>query len=122
VTREQIEKLVADWIPRLGLEHWQVEIDWDKEPEVESSQAEVSWSASYDRAELHFRSNYGEWDLRRAEQIVVHELLHVALRDLNMAGISVIGALEGPAAQIFSDWFDHELEGFVDRLAKALVA
>jgi hypothetical protein len=120
MTQEQIEDLVARWVPRLSLTHWKLTVDWENA--AEDCEAQVDWADSYDEAVLHFAETHTDWTRDKAEHVVVHELVHLIFRDLQAtakAGRTPLGLAARTVAEVA---FEHELEGVVDRVAAALVA
>jgi hypothetical protein len=121
LTRAWVRKVVKLWRNRLGLHEWTLHLDWDTEPE-DGVLARVWKSDDY----LHATIQLGKgWQKRRAvdmEGTLVHELFHVALRDLSRVNDAVFVELEPQAQRIAERAWSHAEEAFVDRHAEALVA
>jgi len=116
-----VEGLVAEWLPRLGLGHWQVTVDWNAfTPEGEA--ARISPADDYDTARLQVSSEWATWTVEWAEWTIVHELLHIAMRDVDLAAYAGFDELSGRASRLVTARYTHEVEGMVDRLAAALIA
>ena len=120
MTKREIERLVSDWQKRLKLEHWSIKVDWSRSPR-EDAYATTHRRIKYDIAEIYFDSEYRTWSKDFAEQLVVHELLHLTTRDLDQ----VIGDLEDllrlESFKLVEKRYDHEIEGVVDRFATIVV-
>lgn len=121
MTRAVIERLVRRWVPRLGLERWRIEFCWDEPCDPEKERAKVVRSCFYDRATLYFASDFGSWSLESAEQTVVHELLHLCLRDVDEVLSDLDGQLQRDAAEMVDRRYRQAMESFVDRLSCRLV-
>jgi hypothetical protein len=121
MTRDFIEECVERWLPRLRLTHWAVKVDWNQLP-PEGDEAECLPLDSYDVATLRFGRDFSKWDARYAEGVVVHELLHLVTRDLQIATDNVQKLLPKAARPLAESVLNHEIEGVVDRIAAVLVA
>jgi hypothetical protein len=120
MTKEHLEELVRSWQSRLGLDAWDVKIDWVK-PAREGTNS-VTWrSDDYDSATIMWDPEFPEWDPLFAEQIVVHELLHLLTRDIDRVVADLEGELHRDVYTQVDRRYEHEVEGLVDRLACRLV-
>ena len=54
------------------------------------------------------------------DQIILHEWMHVAMRDLDQAIEAVEDHLSYPVREVWENRVQHEREGLVDRMATAL--
>lgn len=120
MTREQIEALFRSWAPRLRLGHWTITFDWTK-PSPKGTWAAVTFEDSYDVAIVRVGAEHDTWDPTVGEQVVVHELMHLVMRDAQRAVELTHKLLEPQARRLARVQFDHELEGVVDRMATVLV-
>jgi hypothetical protein len=127
MTREGVDHIVSVWIPRLGLSHWRIEVVWDgrykDDPSFSSFEHAFTWRArDYDEARLYFNQDEMErWDLRRTEEIVVHELLHLVTREVEFVLDQIDGQLRSDAQEIVEISHRHAVEGAVERLACRIV-
>lgn len=120
MTRARLERTVRVWQRRLGLERWDVEINWDEACDEDANAA--TWRSSfYDRATIRWAEEWREWSPRKANEYAVHELLHLHLRDVDV----VIGALEGQlhrdSYSLVDGRYEHEVEGLIERLTYRLI-
>jgi hypothetical protein len=136
VTRKEIESLVALWQKRLGLEGWRIVFVWDSEPESDEEKGEAiaevdAQSVPYRRSHMRFarkveewpREAWGEHGAFTADEVIVHELLHLAQRDCDRAAMDLDdGHLHRDAYEIRNSAYHEARERFVDDLARALVA
>lgn len=118
MTPAALEKRVLLWQKRLtylGVGHWRV-------PKVEivetdEFKARASIPSSYDYVNFAFDTEFLTESPEDIDRVIVHEWIHVAMRDLDEA----IGGAQSwfPEASWhdFDDRVDHERESFVDRLA-----
>jgi hypothetical protein len=121
-TRREVVAAVKLWQRRLRLEHWEIEIDWDQEPPDDAIAA--AWrSTHYELARLRFQSDWPTWSVRYLHQNVVHEMLHLAMRDVDsIADLIPTAGLRRDVDDVLIASYKHHSEGFVDHLARALVA
>ena len=128
ITPIQLAKRVEKWqraLAYLGVGH--VRIDrvtiTDDMPQGSDANAAVWVANHYDRCTFFFRSEYlEEADARSLDETIVHEWVHVAMRDFDSA-LEVVEEWMPPGT--FRDWserVDHEREGFVERLAFLIVS
>lgn len=125
MTRNQLEAIVAEWIPRLGLERWEIKIaweGWEDEAEHRDAHAFVWRARDYDQARLYLNpTDSKKWSLVEAHVIIVHELLHLATREVEFVLDMVDGYLHRDVDQAVARAHRHAVEGVVDRLAYRLV-
>lgn len=124
MTPAQLRRIVRTWQKRLKLEHFEIEVSLDEEPENPEALASCEPSDLYDYAQLRFRSDWPTHSLDYLNRIVVHELVHVMFRDYGQAIRSVGFASGGISPDVRSMWHDrcHDAEeAIVDRVANRLV-
>lgn len=133
MTEDDLRKLFAVWIDKLGLSHWSIEIEINKfKPRTTTMQA---WkSPHYDRGRIVVQpwvisgEPPSDWHpapdvpfVQVIEETVVHELLHLLLWNTT----EVIGLLrpfsKRSAFETAIKVQENEEENFVDRLSCALV-
>lgn len=127
ITPVQLAERVEAWQKRLaplGVAHWTIEkvILCDETPSGPNANATVNTSPTYDYCTFWFRADYvEEATADELDNTIIHEWMHVAMRDLDEA----IAAAEDQLSPGFRDaWEDrvgHEREGLVDRLALSLM-
>src|SRR4051794_2913717 len=90
MTPRQIRARVNFWLKRLaplGISHWDVEVTVEDEIDHRPhSDATADTSDQYDTVRLTFRSDKVDTATRPAfeiDQLILHELLHVAMRDFD---------------------------------------
>jgi hypothetical protein len=120
VTQKQFEQYVAEWQTRLGLERWQLTHSWEK-PLVRGANAVITRSSSYDTASLRVARDWQSWPADKLAWNVVHELLHLHMRDVDQTVAPVKDALHPDAWAMFNARYEHEIEGVIDRLAARIV-
>ena len=122
MTRRQLERIVRQWIQRLGLERWEISIEWDDWDPDDGSRAYVWRSRDYETARLYFNPvEWPKWESRFANQGVVHELLHVMTREAEFVLELLDGRLAGDLVSTIETSHKHAMEGVVDALAWRLV-
>jgi hypothetical protein len=135
LTDRQVAKRVDFWrkeLELLGLSHWQLQLDIEDDLRThhgdERANASVHTEDFYDAALIKIDSDVIPEDtppaphlLEHLDYCIVHELLHVAMRDFDAAIESIKDHLAPAAASQWEDRLEHEEEGFVDRTARAIV-
>ena len=122
MTRDEILGIVEHWQHRLDLGHWRITVDPAETLDDDEANAEIRIEEDYDSAKIVLAAGFTGWTREWANKVVVHELLHVVLRDLEEHVKAVKTFAAGPAFDLFIDRYNHECEGVVDRLACRLVA
>lgn len=122
-----LERRVDYWVDvlgPLGLSGWEFTIEIVDEPEGKpNSWAAIHLSPYYDRALIEFcRERLADASEHETDQTIVHELLHAAHRDFWDACLTVKQFYSEQSWQVHYDRLDHEMEGFIDRTARAIVA
>jgi hypothetical protein len=119
LTRADLEGMVEVWAERLHLEAWDIKIVWNAPLDSENDFAKIERDYLY--AKLHFAGNWSTWERNVANRVVVHELLHLTTRDLDVVMDDLKEPLGTIVHTIVAARYLHEVEGFVDNLATILV-
>lgn len=91
----------------------------DETPNGKSANASVQPSASYDSVFFWFKEEFlEEASKREVDEVILHEWMHVLMRDLDQAIESVEDELSPASEAQWNDRLRHEREGLVDRLAR----
>jgi hypothetical protein len=128
MTERQLQKRVEHWLkalPELGLVHWRANVDIVDEPSSDayiSAKASVACSSHYDTFWMEFRR---EWvdddpDDDDVDQVIIHELMHVVMRDFDHEVDKVEEFLGCVTKELWADSVKHAREGLVERLARTL--
>lgn len=141
MTEKQIRQLVAKWKPRLGLDDWYIAVLFEEDVKVDGRRALMSMHRStyYKRGTVHVdRSSMQQWSLKDCiegdlladeqvsfedfmEQAIVHELLHLAFRDMMQAGDLVTEDIHPSSRNVWAEAWNRAEESTVENLAIALV-
>jgi hypothetical protein len=121
MSRDEILGIVEHWQHRLDLGHWRITVDPSETIDDAEANAEIRIEEDTDFASIVLSGGFATWSRDWANKVVVHELLHVAFRDLEEHVKAVKTFAPGPAFDLFIDRYNHECEGVVDRLACRLV-
>lgn len=84
----RFERELQRWVPRLGLEHWLLEIDWKREAlppagDYEGAAASVRTLWEYQRAVITVDLSYvAQCSPLALSEVALHELVHVLLDEL----------------------------------------
>ncbi len=124
MTPAQLKKRVAVWQQRMNLQHWRLTVDITDEPRGKpSAAAGVTYSAFYDKADLEFQTELiAHESVHEIDCTIVHELVHIQLRDLDQTLWSITAHLAAPAEDVYEKAIERATEGFVDRIARVIVA
>jgi hypothetical protein len=132
MTLNQVCKRVDYWrskLQALGISHWSITVSVVDEPQAGRRNAPAAASVGiedlYDTADIQFRADMvpaGAYSDPDFDRYIVHEMLHVAMRDWDAAIHSVDEHLSPATAAQWIDRLEHEEEGVVDRIARAIVA
>ena len=128
ITEEKLEKRVRFWqtkLEHLGVRHFDLDelAIVDVTPGDPDGQASAFISHSYDTVRMWFRKSYiEECSAADLDKTILHEWVHVAMRDLDRSLDPVEKYMPLAAYDDFSDRVLHEKEGFVDRIANSLFA
>jgi hypothetical protein len=117
----EVEKILAEWQLRLGLDRWDIDISWTEPVDADEAFAEITAENPYDVAVLRLAPGWWEWDRRMLNLTIAHELCHLLIRDLWLAAESVESFAPPHAWSVFKSRSDRHEEQAVDRLAERLV-
>lgn len=112
------------WIQALNLTHWRIDIaivdGFDDDRGVAACEPDDDFNAAtikiHENVEMLLEPD------QTLDYIVVHELLHCHLRDLDEVFTSAVGPLGYLASQGYRERWRHEEEQLIDMLAHVLVA
>jgi hypothetical protein len=128
VTAQEIRERVEFWTTRLaslGIGHWDFEIivyDGDIE-DAPNCDATADTSDRYDSAALNFRADKVDLNTRtldEIDQLILHELLHVAMRDFDETIEPARWNMSPPSGTLWANSVEREREGLVERLARTI--
>lgn len=131
MTEAQLRSLLTQWVKRLGLDRWDLELRIE-ECEDSGALMEAERSVTYERSVIRCQpwvltgeipDDVMQLELtpQRIEACLVHELLHCHTRDMSNLADAVVGQLHRDAYSIFDSAVRRAEEQLVDRLAVALV-
>lgn len=124
ITEKQLTTRVERWMSELealAIGHWRL----DSLEVVDSDDfwAAVLSNGSYDRFQLRFdREFLSDTDEAGLDEVIVHELLHVAMRDLDAALKVAFPFVPGADEGMWWERVKHEEEGLIQRLAVYIVS
>lgn len=130
MTFDELDLLLRTWQRRLGLDLWRIELVVDRlrwaeqvRSRGEGFDATVWRSSDYDTARVYLDPAAAEgWSPTEAADYIVHELVHLALRELDVVADLVEPLVSRDAFDLLHASYLHALESTVDRLARQLVA
>lgn len=117
--KPEIEQTVRAWQTRLGLDGWTIAIAFAEIPD--NSYSQIAPEDDYDRATLTISPSHINWTQPFANQTIVHELLHLLVRDIDVMVEDAREQLHPQASAQIEKRYEHEIEGLVDRLASRIV-
>jgi hypothetical protein len=126
----KLAKRVEFWQHRLaalGLGHWRIGrvsiVSQDDMPGDRRAKASVQCEPVYDTCDFWFEYSFLEGATEKeVDEVILHEWVHVFMRDLDQAVESIENALSPGVGEQWEDWVDHEREGLVDRMARQFYA
>lgn len=125
MTEAALQRRVQFWIKKLaplGLGHWEIDVEVLDNIEHDAKgtcRAQIKSSPMYDEATIEFNKAFvNSPDI---DYLIVHELLHAVMRDLDAAIHGLCGIVSRDAAVAFDLRVDHEEEGVIDRVARSIV-
>lgn len=114
-------------LPELGLAHWDFHFEFDenaddvKDGRGAGAEATIRVHRTYDTAFWNVPQESLTKDLPDIDKIIVHELLHVVMRDLNKAEYDMVEVVGGHMGDQFAERLEHEIEGVIERLSRSIV-
>lgn len=126
MTERQLLKRVKFWqrtLVDLGLQHWRIEeCAIEHEDAMESRAASVGTSKQYASVWFKFRRDFlDEAPTDKIDETIIHEWLHVYLRDLEEAKDGAETWFTTAAWTDFEERYEHETEGVVEGMARLIV-
>lgn len=123
MTFKQASAFVGKWRPILCSE-WVVTVREGRHPDTSANEvhASIDPAADYLRATLYLGDVVGgELDARDEKRVLIHELLHLTVNDLERVAKEPANALGYEMNRLVKEQIDWQVERVVDRLAEALV-
>lgn len=127
----RLAKRVEKWakiVVELGLAHWRIECITltDQMPNdgdgKGSANASIFVASTYDSMHIYFRNSFlEEADDHKIDEVIVHELLHAAMRDLDEAINAAEDFLSSASQAIWSERVDDARERLIENLARLIV-
>lgn len=123
-----LAKRVERWqqtLAPLGVSHWRIGAVTvtDDVPGQPDSQAAVQPSHDYDSVRFWFLEEFVDSATERElDEAIIHEWMHVAMRDFDAAVLWAEDSLAPAALSAWEDRIHHEREGIIDRLARLIYA
>lgn len=115
-SRKWLEPYLRDLSKHMNLAHWTITLEDESPGELSDSRAGVWLADDYNRAKLYVNVPESMNDLR---QSLVHELVHLHMRDWMRSAEALEGQLRPSAWEIAHTRIDHEMEQAVDAIAMA---
>lgn len=122
MTAKQLESRLRYWKRKLGLHDWEFEIQITAHPNgKDGSDACVHTHNHYESAIIELLDEFEDWDKTKTDRVIVHELLHIRMRNLDTAISSVYDYLAPAPCNMHHERVEHETEGYVEWLARLIV-
>lgn len=126
MTQRELLKRVKFWqttLVDLGLQHWRIEecLIVDETDHGPTAAASVGTSKQYASVWFKFRRSFlEEAPPERIDETIIHEWLHVFLRDLEEAKDGAETWFPAASWTDFYERYEHETEGVVEGLARVI--
>lgn len=123
----ELHQRVEWWQERLlllGVRHFRIEaVELNEAPQGRrTATAGVNIDSSYDSCNFQFHiEQFTELTPREMDEVIVHEWLHVAFRDMTHAIGLIDDHLSNSVQDIWDDAVDHAEETLIDRIARQIV-
>lgn len=122
ITEDELRNRFARWVRALRLGHWQFDIRLTEEPQVDTNEAEIVMSDDYDYGWITFKATWKDWSRKLLDEVIVHELVHAILHDLQVAALEGRDGYNKEAARLFTRRLTHELEKATDAITVTILA
>lgn len=127
MTELELTERLLDWQDRLsdlGIGAFRIrEVNISAEsPTGNYANAAVLASSHYDNVEFWFRDDFlDEADDEEIDETIIHEWMHVAMRDIDAAVETAEAWMPSGTADMWRQNVDHEREGLIDRVARTVL-
>lgn len=117
-----LERRVAHWQRILRLDAWRITVE--REPTDQNGANAHVWRANqYPLARIYFREDWPTGSERNLDETIVHELLHLVTRDVDVAALDHVRDHLAPGvAAMHADAYRQANEGAIEHLAWTIVA
>lgn len=117
--RAWLEPYFRQLIEAMNLGYWRITLEdqWPAHGDADTSDASCWHSSDYYRAKVYLNDPDGDMEELRSR--IVHELVHLLLRDWDKATESVEDHLNPPVWSLYCERLRHEMEQAVDAIAVA---
>lgn len=128
ISDTELAERVEAWQQRLsllGIAHFRIRAITmtDEVPGWADSHAGVSVDTDYDTVQFYFDNSYVEGATdKQLDETILHEWVHVAMRDLNNATNLARDWFPQGTWRTYDENLDHHKESLVDRMARQLYA
>ena len=128
LTTTELAERIEAWQQRLaplGIAHFRIDavVTTDDVPGKPFSHAGVTVATDYDNCTFYFNCDYVDGaSAKDLDETILHEWVHVAMRDLNNATNLAREWLPDATWTTFDENLDHHKETLTDRVARALYA
>lgn len=128
MTENQLQRRVEQWQSRLallGVSQWRIESVEivDETPGGPNADATVCTSSKYDSAYFYFARDFIETATPATlDETIIHEWLHVAMRDLDRTLDCVENWMPEQTHTDFDRTVDRAREALIERLARTIYA
>lgn len=91
MSKKALLEILDAWRERLHLDRWEIEVEFDH-PEYAPADvyATIKPHDAYDSAKLKIAPGWEKWDRPHANRVVVHELCHLLLRDVDEVALRAL--------------------------------
>lgn len=130
MTEQEIRDLGQQWIYRLGLQNWKIEFPfgnelreyWKDQGDMRDSHAGCWRAKHYNEAKVYVNADeYEGWSAEEAVGHIVHELVHVLMRDVEYVLDMIEDSMPKDTMSIVDQVYIHHVEGAVDNIARLFI-
>lgn len=122
MTQRELFRKTSAWNKRLGLQEWTIDIFINQTEEELDGAASITPSREYNKADLHFATEFPGWEDEYAEKVVVHELTHLLTHGVLSTGRDAASNnLGNEANRAVQAWLTTEDERQTVRLTRLFI-
>lgn len=124
MNRTNIVKRVKYWQEKMGLQNWEIDVNFDKNEKFDSSVSSDGWQslAAFVRANDQYKFATIYFNPKKIDTLddssIIHEMLHIVTSSLTNFAHAIAKGRENDDVTYFKEQVTTDLERIISRLAK----
>lgn len=124
MNRTNIVKRVKYWQEKMGLQNWEIDVNFDKNEKFDSSVSSDGWQslAAFVRANDQYKFATIYFNPKKTDNLddssIIHEMLHIVTSPLTNFAHAIANTRENDDVTYFKEQITTDLERIISRLAK----